>query len=142
MARRPEPPYPTVLDQAFLVEKRLAPARDCHLFEQAGLGEWIIGNESFGFLAIIGINNQKAAIAAGAVILDQRAGRKQKVLLAGEVFDMRRPIVSTHFAAAGFVLRLDGIWHFKSPGSLNERTKDQLRRRHQGTKKNEVPKAW
>ena len=70
------------LHQAFLVEKRLTPARDGDVLEKARLGERILGDEAFGLRAILGVHDQDAAVSAGAVVIDQRAGRKQLVLCA------------------------------------------------------------
>ena len=70
------------LDQALLVEKRLAPAGDGDFLEQPRLAERIVGDVALGFGPVIGIDDQDPAVAAGAVVVDQRAAARRRCLLA------------------------------------------------------------
>src|SRR5262245_8881887 len=102
------------LDQPLLVEKCLAPAGHGHAFEQASLGERVLGDEALGFGPLVGVDDQKAAVAARAVVVDERACREQLVLVLGQVLQVSRAGGCAQLGTAGTVLRLDRVGHRES----------------------------
>src|SRR5690606_29353361 len=76
-------------DQAFLVEEGLAPAHHLDAGEQAGLGERVVLDEALGLGAVLGVDDDDAAVAALALVVDLRARGEQLVLVGGEILEMR-----------------------------------------------------
>jgi hypothetical protein len=63
-------------DQAFKIEKSFAPARDGHTFEQPRFAERIVCDEAFRYVAVVGVEDDDATVAACPIVVCERTGGK------------------------------------------------------------------
>src|SRR5690606_5407578 len=102
-------------DQAFLVEEGLAPAHHLDAGEQASLGERVVLDEALGLGAVLGVDDDDAAVAALAVVVDLRAGGEQLVLVGGEILEMRPAHLVAQLQTVRLVPGDYGIRHPRPP---------------------------